>query len=126
MIGEHRDNLIRRWLGIDDATQRLITLCTFYLHFGPFGPMDDNGQPWPGFAASCDLIGAAIDTRDLWVNGEYDTVTDTEPDWYATWDPYGDGNMVPEYSDEDCMEWYCYSYEDIKRVLCGRELAGYV
>ena len=102
---------------------RLIRLATHDLYFGPIGPTDDDGQPWPGFAESCRQIGDALDLSDRWVCVETDEVRDTEPDWTERMEPdEGETEGPLAYWPAD---WWHYETRQVRRAVLG-ELAEYV
>ena len=98
--------------------ERLITLATYDLHFGPIGPTADDGNPWPGFERACELISSAIEPSELWVDLEGDWIGETEPRWENPEDPESDGFMSEDFVHFECS--------DVKRAIFGTELAGYV
>ena len=104
---------------LTDEIERLITLATYDLYFGPIGALDDDGNPWPGFSRSCELISAAIDPSDLWVDLDAEYATDSEPEW--GYDPDDE-----ESTAQDPESWCHFEARDVKRAIFGAELAGYV
>ena len=118
MKQETVSKLIRTHYPLDKDIQRLISLCTFDLYFGPLGDTDDDGQPWPGFCASLDLIKQGLpDISDLWIDVQCDEVYETEPEGHEE-----DGEWYEPFWED----WYSVDMQEVLNILVGKELAKYL
>ena len=98
--------------------ERLISLATFDLFFGPIGPTDDDGKEWPGFSRSTEILADALNPIAFYWNAECEYGTSTEPDWSATDD---EGMLF-----ENPEDWYEFEARDVKRAIFGDELSKYL
>lgn len=95
---------------VDDETKRLIRLANWDLYYGPVTEPDD-GEPWPGFSVACRRIRDALDIGTLYLNEDFDEVTDVEPEWINGW--------VAD------RVWQI-ERETVLSIVVGRELASYI
>ena len=112
------DNLIREHVlaTLSEETQRLARLAWWDLMFGPMGPTDDDGKPWPGFSVAVDTIRAELEAGELWVDDDAGLVLTSEPEGFQ------DGDEWIEPSWEDYTH---YSRREVMRATFG-ELAEHV
>ena len=125
------DTLVKKHFlaDLDPEIQRLISLASFDLYFGPLGPVDDDGREWPGFEKSCKLIANAVHVSDVWVS-DWDEIRDSEPDWSASDDDWEPNEEDGETEDDRPIinygeDWTHYKARQAKRIVFG-ELADYV
>jgi hypothetical protein len=116
---EHVRSLIKEHFRseIDDDTWHLIAGAKFDLWHGPM-PADAD-EKWPGWVIATDQIKYALNgIRDVWVNVQWDGVTQDAPDFDAVDD---EGNDL-EFEED----WYHVQRRDVIAAIVGKELAEYV
>lgn len=112
MLTKTQETAIREYYTLADNVRDMIRGATWDLFNGPLSvdDADDQGiKRWRGFTHACRVIRDALDVGDLWI-GEDGLISESEPDWT-----------------EECPDVWCQVDSSlVRRVLVGRELAGYL
>lgn len=93
---------IRELVRVPESVERLVSLATWDLWYGPLGPVDDAGRRWPGFVGATDAIRAWAERRVP------HTITE---------DVFAGGYFVGEpegYEDEEAGEWVEPEWQDYR------------
>lgn len=128
MLTSAQTDAIREHVALDTHIKRLVRLAMADLYAGPAHVMidEDDHEPYPGFAAACEMIREAIPRSDLYIDVEIDEVIgDTEPHMHGCecgCDP-DDPDAPIGYYPENVR---CVDSREVVRALVGRELSEHI
>jgi hypothetical protein len=116
---------------LSPETQRLITLASFDLYFGPIGDVDDDGNPWPGFQKACEIIREAVEDVPsvLFVDDGAGYWQESEPESERCEECKGVGCETCNkqgYFDPPWEDFYKLGRKELRELIVGKELAKYL
>ena len=120
-VMEKADKLVEDYIKVPENIQFYINAANFDLYNGPRGIRSDDKYEWRGFINACNIIREWFDKNDdnLWVDMDCESVSDKEPEGYTD-------KETGEYYEPNLANIYLYERADIKEVLFGKELKGYI